>query len=76
MEIRLEPGALELLEDLGETVGGDPADVAAHIVSSWLGRIRPEDRHLLAERLRRLEAPVRSWPEMERTLMESCLGLA
>ncbi len=74
ISIRLDPGTWTVLERFAQTLEQKPEEWVAQMIRLWLGQPKAEDMANLTDRLRRLEAPVRSWPEMERGMMRACIG--
>lgn len=72
--IQLDADTWQLLESFCRPLGQSPEAWVEHAVTLWLGHPAKAGKASLGERLRRLEAPVRSWPEMEITLERACLG--
>lgn len=74
ISIGLDRHTWAVLERFTEKLEQKPEEWIAQMVRLWLGHPKAEDMANLTRRLRRLEAPVRSWPEMERGMMRACIG--
>ncbi len=74
ISIQLDPDTWAVLERFTEKLEQKPGEWIAPMVRLWLGQPKAEDMADLIRRLRRLEAPVRSWPEMESGMMRACIG--
>lgn len=72
--IRIDSETWLLLERITAALGERPEAWIQSVLRQHLGRADAAESLKLAERVRRFEAPVRSWPEMERRLMVSCLA--
>ncbi|MCG8346996.1 MAG: hypothetical protein MI924_04365 [Chloroflexales bacterium] len=72
--IEFDEDTWQLISELAHQLGHQPDQWVESLVRLWLGRPGTETLLDMTERLRQVEAPVKSWPEMEMVLMQTCLG--
>ena len=72
--ISLDSESWDLLERFTGQLSRTPEDWIESLVRQTLGHPGPADMDVLVERVRRLDAPVLSWPAMELDLMRASLG--
>ena len=72
--ISLDSESWDLLKRFAGQLGRTPEDWIESLVRQTLGHPGSADMDVLAERVRRLDAPVLSWPMMELDLMRASLG--